>query len=213
MKKEYNFHKLKKQNFSIIHSPLQTLKNITFYQKYNNLHKNKRIKKIDTMTNLILSYDSLEPKNSKSEKNFNTLTGISINNHNNGTKNNLITLSNIPISPLKNKLLKLSNSKNSFTYSLKKNPKKIQPLNLEKYEKNFEECYKILNSRNLKNYSLPKIFSYQKKGTPRLIQNTFLKYTNEKRNIKNKIIRRNDYNEIKNQVISLRRNLYDPKKI
>ena len=36
MKKEYNFHKLKKQNFSIIHSPLQTLKNITFYQKYNN---------------------------------------------------------------------------------------------------------------------------------------------------------------------------------
>ena len=65
MKKEYNFHKLKKQNFSIIHSPLQTLKNITFYQKYNNLHKNKRIKKIDTMTNLILSYDTLEPKNSK----------------------------------------------------------------------------------------------------------------------------------------------------
>ena len=142
MKKEYNFHKLKKQNFSIIHSPLQTLKNITFYQKYNNLHKNKRIKKIDTMTNLILSYDTLEPKNSKSEKNFHTIIGISINNHNNGTKNNLITLSNIPISPLKNKLLKLSNSKNSFTYSLKKNPKKIQPLNLEKYEKNFEECIK-----------------------------------------------------------------------
>ena len=203
----------KSNNYSMIHSPLQSLKNITFFQNYKiGQIKKKKVTKINKMGNFILAYDNIEPKNSKSHKILH-LSGININNKSNGDNNNLISLSSIPISPFKTKLTKLNPNHNLYIYKLKKNQKKIEPLNLKKYEKSLKESVKLLNSRNLKNYSFPKIYSYQQPGTPRLIQNVFLKYTNEKRNIKIKIRRRNDYDELKHEIIGLRRTLYNPKKV
>ena len=197
----------------MIHSPLQSLKNITFFQQYKiDQKKKKKVSKINKIGNFILSYDNIEPKNSKSHKTL-YLSGININNKSNGNKNNLITLSRVQISPFKYKLTKLNNNENLYIYKLKKNPKKIEPLNLQKYEKSLKESVKILNSRNLKNYSFPKIYSYQQPGTPRLIQDVFLKYTNEKRNIKIKIRGRNDYDQLKHEIIGLRRTLYNPKNV
>ena len=54
------------------------------------------------MGNFILTYDNIEPKNSKSYKILH-LSGININNKSNGDNNNLISLSSIPISPFKTK--------------------------------------------------------------------------------------------------------------
>lgn len=197
----------------MIHSPLQSLKNITFFQQYKiDQKKKKKVSKMNKIGNFILSYDNIEPKNSKSHKTLH-LSGININNKSNGNKNNLITLSRVQISPFKYKLTKLNNNENLYIYKLKKNPKKIEPLNLQKYEKSLKESVKILNSRNLKNYSFPKIYSYQQPGTPRLIQDVFLKYTNEKRNIKIKIRGRNDYDQLKHEIIGLRRTLYNPKNV
>ena len=207
-----NFYS-KFSNYSMIHSPLQSLKNITFFQKYKIGQKKKqKVTKLNKMGNFILSYDNIEPKNSKSHKILH-LSGMNINYKSNGDKNNLITLSSIPISPFKYKLTKLNPNHNLYMYKLKKYPKKIEPLNLQKYEKSLKESVKILNSRNLKNYRFPKIYSYQQPGTPRLIQDVFLKYTNEKRDIKIKIRGRNDYDELKHEIIGLRRTLYNPKKV
>ena len=80
-------------------------------------------------------------------------------------------------------------------------------------KKSLKENVEILDDIYLKNYVFPNGYTYQEPGIPRLIQNAFLKYSNQKRKIKLNIRGQNNYNDLKHQIISIRRNLYDPKNI
>ena len=82
-------------------------------------------------------------------------------------------------------------SNTAYTYLLRKNRKVLRKFDLH----------------------FPKYYSYQPPGTPRCIQDVYIKYSNKKRNLKLKMMERNDYDELKHKIVSFRRHLYNPKNI
>ena len=196
-----------KSNFQKILSPYKTLRNISMYKSFKK--ENIEIKKnlLDSKGNIIYNPKKNYNKISHSETNnsgitmLDDLTGI--------IQKNNINLLEIPI---KNKKYKFLNT--TYTYLLKKNRKNLNKFNLQKYEKPFSKSIENLYLKNdLRNYSLPKIYSYQIKGTPRYIQDVYIKYSNEKRNLKLKILKQENCDELKHKVVTYRRFLYNPKNI
>ena len=196
-----------KSNFQKILSPYKTLRNISMYKSFKK--ENIEIKKnlLDSKGNIIYNPKKNYNKISHSETNnsgitmLDDLTGI--------IQKNNINLLEIPI---KNKKYKFLNT--TYTYLLKKNRKNLNKFNLQKYEKPFSKSIENLYLKNdLRNYSLPKIYSYQIKGIPRYIQDVYIKYSNEKRNLKLKILKQENCDELKHKVVTYRRFLYNPKNI
>ena len=196
-----------KSNFQKILSPYKTLRNISMYKcfKKENIENKKNL--LDSKGNIIYYPKKNYNKISHSETNnsgitmLDDLTGI--------IQKNNINLLEIPI---KNKKYKFLNT--TYTYLLKKNRKNLNKFNLQKYEKPFSKSIENLYLKNdLRNYSLPKIYSYQIKGIPRYIQDVYIKYSNEKRNLKLKILKQENCDELKHKVVTYRRFLYNPKNI
>jgi hypothetical protein len=203
MKTQYYFYP-RYSKYKIIDTQFDSLKNISFFQQYQkNYQKMKKPIKIEKLSKEIISYDSIEPKNSISKKDIPITSGIKI------IKPNKIKNNSFSKSKLTTKL----NKNNKYTYLFKAYPKKIEPLDLQRNEKSLKENVEILDDLYLKNYVFPHGYTYQEPGIPRLLQNAYLKYTNQKRNIKLHIRGQNNYNDLKHQIISIRRNLYDPKKV
>ena len=196
-----------KSNFQKILSPYKTLRNISMYKSFKK--ENIEIKKnlLDSKGNIIYIPKKNYNKISHSETNnsgitmLDDLTVI--------IQKNNINLLEIPI---KNKKYKFLNT--TYTYLLKKNRKNLNKFNLQKYEKPFSKSIENLYLKNdLRNYSLPKIYSYQIKGIPRYIQDVYIKYSNEKRNLKLKILKQENFDDLKHKVVTYRRFLYNPKNI
>ena len=189
--------------YKVIDSPFNSLKNLSYFQQYQkNYQKIKNPIKIEKLSKEIISYDSIEPKNSISKNDIPITSGFKIIKPNK-IKNNSFS---------KSKLTKFNNN-NRYSYLFKAYPKRIEPLDLQRNEKSLKENVEILDDIYLKNYVFPNGYTYQEPGIPRLIQNAFLKYSNQKRKIKLNIRGQNNYNDLKHQIISIRRNLYDPKNI
>ncbi len=202
MKTQYYFYP-RYSKFKVMDTPFDSLKSSSFFQQYqNNYQKIKKPIKLQKLSKELISYDSIEPKNSISKNDIPITSGFKIIKPNK-IKNNSFS---------KSKLTKFNNN-NKYSYLFKAYPKKIEPLDLQRNEKSLKENVEILDRLYLKNYIFPHGYTYQEPGIPRLIQNAFLKYSNQKRNIKFHIRGQNNYPDLKHQIISIRRNLYDPKNI
>lgn len=204
MKTDYNIFP-RYTSFSLINSPIIPLR--TAYQNYKNQNKNLKLNKLDKIRNIVISYDNIEPKSLDSGKPVQCISGTIVNKSLNRLTKNFKFFSDTNLRSNKSKI-----PKTKYTYLFKPYPKKIEPLNLLKNEKSLEESVKIVNDRYLKYYHFPKEYTYQNE-TPRLIQNAFLKYTNEKRSIKLTIRGRDDYKELRHKIIGIRRKLYNPKNV
>ena len=196
-----------KSNFQKILSPYKTLRNISMYKSFKKENIENKKNLLDSKGNIIYIPKKNYNKISHSETNnsgitmLDDLTVI--------IQKNNINLLDIPI---KNKKYKFLNT--TYTYLLKKNRKNLNKFNLQKYEKPFSKSIENLYLKNdLRNYSLPKIYSYQIKGIPRYIQDVYIKYSNEKRNLKLKILKQENCDELKHKVVTYRRFLYNPKNI
>jgi hypothetical protein len=196
-----------KSNFQKILSPYKTLRNISMYKSFKK--ENIEIKKnlLDSKGNIIYNPKKNYNKISHSETNNSGITMLD-------DLKKIIQKNNIKLLeiPIKNKKYKFLNT--TYTYLLKKNRKNLNKFNLQKYEKPFSKSIENLYLKNdLRNYSLPKIYSYQIKGTPRYIQDVYIKYSNEKRNLKLKILKQENFDDLKHKVVTYRRFLYNPKNI
>ena len=194
-------------NFYSISSPYNTIKNISVFKNYQKKNQKEKKNLIDKRGNVVFSLTNTKfYTNPPSEKNYSGIamldevTGI-IQNTNLSSrynrKKNKVILPDI-----------------TYTYLLKKNRKQCRKFDLQRHEKSLSKSLQILRDKNdLRNFHFPKYYSYQPPGTPRCIQDVYIKYNNEKRNIKLKIMEDEDYNELKHKVVSFRRLLYNPKNV
>jgi hypothetical protein len=197
-------------NFHTISSPYNVIKNISIFKSYQKKHSPKKPSIVDKMGNIIFALNKNNDfySTTSTEPNISGITmldetiGIIQNNNLNLSKN------------FRNKNNNSILSNTAYTYLLRKNRKVLRKFDLQRNEKTLSKSLEILyKNNNLRNYHFPKYYSYQPPGTPRCIQDVYIKYSNQKRNLKLKMMERNDYDELKHKIVSFRRHLYNPKNI
>ena len=204
----YSFPEL--SNFHTISSPYNAIRNISIFKSYQKKHLPKRPSLIDKMGNVIFGLNTNSNFYSPSSTEPN-ISGITMLDEITGIiQNNNLNLSKTNRNKNNNSIL----SNTAYTYLLRKNRKVLRKFDLQRNEKTLSKSLEILyKNNNLRNYHFPKYYSYQPPGTPRCIQDVYIKYCNEKRNLKLKMMERNDYDELKHKIVSFRRHLYNPKNI
>ena len=180
-------------NFHTISSPYNVIKNISIFKSYQKKHSPKKPSIVDKMGNIIFALN----KNNDFYSTTSTEPNISG-----------ITMLDETIGIIQNNNLNLSKNFRN------KNNNSILSNTAQRNEKTLSKSLEILyKNNNLRNYHFPKYYSYQPPGTPRCIQDVYIKYSNQKRNLKLKMMERNDYDELKHKIVSFRRHLYNPKNI
>ena len=79
MKTQYYYFYPRYSKYKIIDTQFDSLKNISFFQQYQkNYQKMKKPIKIEKLSKEIISYDSIEPKNSISKNDIPITSGFKI---------------------------------------------------------------------------------------------------------------------------------------